>query len=213
VIEDESPTPEGESASASQLIRSAATSDLPELLTVHREAFTGTRGVSLGNVYLRSFLRSFVVDPTALCLLAIRDRALVGYVLGEPVDNRRRSLRLAPAALFGFVTHPKVWWRPGTGRAVVGRVRSAGKGPEPEISALPSPAFALVGIGTSRREQGHGVGRALVDAFEREAMTRGYRSMQLSVYKENEVAVRLYEGSGWHSILDSGDALYYAKPL
>jgi ribosomal protein S18 acetylase RimI-like enzyme len=66
------------------------------------------------------------------------------------------------------------------------------------------PAFGFVdertpelGIGIVAGWRGRGVGRALLEALFRQARTDGFEALSLSVERENERAVRLYEKSGF----------------
>ncbi|MDB5712678.1 MAG: family N-acetyltransferase [Sphingomonadales bacterium] len=48
--------------------------------------------------------------------------------------------------------------------------------------------------------QGAGLGRALIEAVEAEAIARGARRLVLSVYTKNEKAIRFYSARGYETI-------------
>jgi ribosomal protein S18 acetylase RimI-like enzyme len=57
--------------------------------------------------------------------------------------------------------------------------------------------------------RGRGWGRAIMRAFEGEALARGYRRAGLNVYGDNDVARRLYESLGY---LETARQLYKDLP-
>jgi ribosomal protein S18 acetylase RimI-like enzyme len=172
-------------------------------------------GVSLGRAYLRRFLAGFVDDDERVFLVARVDGALAGYVFGRPVsESARDDRRLAPFAVWGVVTHPRIWVRRDIRAELVRRVRTL-RQPAPPAPSLPGPVLSLVGIGTDPARRGRGVGGRLLDEFAAEGRRRGYATLRLSVYRDNPTARRLYERAGWSPIEHPTNPalLYYALDL
>lgn len=67
------------------------------------------------------------------------------------------------------------------------------------VSSLPAHAHVLQigGLGVDPARQGHGAGRALVEAALHEARRRGARKLSLRVLGDNATARRLYERCGF----------------
>jgi mycothiol synthase len=64
-------------------------------------------------------------------------------------------------------------------------------------------------ITVDQERRGQGWGRAIMRAFEGEALARGYRRAGLNVYGDNHVARRLYESLGY---LETARQLYKDLP-
>jgi ribosomal protein S18 acetylase RimI-like enzyme len=77
--------------------------------------------------------------------------------------------------------------------------------PEP-LSRVPSAHLEVLVV--DALAAGRGVGRALVEAMEREARTRGATALTLHVFANNARARALYEHAGFE-----GELLRYIKPL
>lgn len=65
--------------------------------------------------------------------------------------------------------------------------------------------YPMVGIGVSDRFQGRRLGGALMDVLVHEARLRGLPGLRLTVYKENERAVRLYASRGFRIVGEHGE--------
>ena len=62
----------------------------------------------------------------------------------------------------------------------------------------------MVGIGVSDDFQGKRLGGAMLDALIAEAKTRRHAGLRLTVYKENERGVRLYQSRGCRIVGEKG---------
>jgi len=82
------------------------------------------------------------------------------------------------------------------------------------------PIARLYSFAVLPRERGNGIGRALLDACEREALGRNLTRLRLEVRPDNEAALRMYRAAGFHEIEtvadyyeDHADALRMEKAL
>jgi ribosomal protein S18 acetylase RimI-like enzyme len=176
----------------------ASMEDLDAVLPLHQRAFAGSMGVALGRPYLRPFLTSFLEGPDRVFLVARDGSEVVGYVFGKPAessDDRRLALGVAK----GLLRHPGVLRRADVRAELLRRLRRFDQALD-EAPGLPLPTIDLVGIGTDPARRGHGLGRALLRAFEGEVVRLGFGSARLSVYRDNAAARRLYEEAGWTSL-------------
>jgi ribosomal protein S18 acetylase RimI-like enzyme len=65
-------------------------------------------------------------------------------------------------------------------------------------SRTPDPAVAwLYDIFVEESERGRGIGRAMLDLFEVEALAGGYRRVELNVFGDNAPAKHLYDSVGY----------------
>ena len=83
-----------------------------------------------------------------------------------------------------------------------------------------STAARLTSIAIAPQGAGHGLGKRLLAALEREALTAGAQRMRLEVRADNHVARKLYEAAQYRLVEtlddyyeDGGAALRYEKTL
>lgn len=83
-----------------------------------------------------------------------------------------------------------------------------------------APIARLYSFAVSPHHRGNGIGRALLDACEREARARGLLRLRLEVRPDNAAALRMYRAAGFHEIEtvadyyeDHADALRMEKAL
>lgn len=70
--------------------------------------------------------------------------------------------------------------------------------PAPEDPAAVAPrSFGVLGIAVDPRQQGSGVGQAIIAEAEVQAVAQGFEQMHLTVHPDNDQAVRFYERGGW----------------
>ena len=73
---------------------------------------------------------------------------------------------------------------------------------------MKSNAIELTYIGVAPDQRGKGLGRDLLNAFIEASRVAGYRSVILSVEKENESAIALYEKAGFKVIRTFSEGRY-----
>ncbi len=203
------------------MIRELRETDLDEVVPLHREAFRGALGPMLGERYVRHFLRWFLAQPEAVCLVFDFAGEVAGYVFGAP-DGYGAALNrdLLPTVALAAVTHPQiVLHRHFVGKArgrLLGawrRLTRRGQAAPTASTSLSSTSFSLTGIGVSPRHRKRKIGQQLVAAFEARVAARGFNSVCLDVYADNHAARRLYESMGWRPAVQHGDFLVYDKAL
>ncbi len=119
---------------------------------------------------------------------AIVDGAGFGWVRPPPQDAFERYWR-------GVTVVPeRVLFLGRLDGVVAGSVQLVGPPPQKEAWAL---ACLIDTHFVAPWARGHGLARALLEAAEAEAASRGFRVMNLSVRETQEAAVRLYESLGF----------------
>ena len=199
------------------LVRPMRSSDLAATCDIHFEAFAGYLNTRLGVRYVHSFLNWFRQDIEGVAIIAEEDGRIVGYTVGAPVGYGTRMNRgLAVIAALGLMTHPWALFDPRMVRTLFQRLKLLMK-PSRAFKAenyLPQPCMSLVGIGVSPTAQGCGVGSTLMKEFECIARARRMRSLRLSVYAVNTVAITTYSNAGWKErSADTPGMLYFYKVL
>jgi ribosomal protein S18 acetylase RimI-like enzyme len=207
-------------------VRPLQGSDLPVMTSIHLEAFQGYRSALLGPRFVGRLYQWFLIHPDAFGLVAelAADNALdggdlCGFAVGAPLGSGPDLTRFTAAtAVQALVARPWLLMHPEIRAAFRLKLRQMRR-PAPALACLPGgPALrtaALVGIGVAARLQGHGVGARLMEAFEAEAIWRGYRRACLGVRRDNAAACHLYRRCGWEEwpLLRTPNAATYVKLL
>lgn len=191
---------------------------LDALVRLHTATFAGTAGVALGRTYVKRFIAWFIHYPQAIKLVCIVDGDVVGYVFGAPSDYHTALNRdLFWTVAVAYVTHPWLVLRRDFRHAVQVRFLSMltrrSKAPAAPTGAQAQPdglTFRLTAIGVSPTMRKRNIGVQLVKAYEQAVWHAGGREIQLSVYRSNAAARRLYEKCEW-VLLGGDDILTYSR--
>ena len=130
-------------------------------------------------------------------------KKIIGWAMGSPHPDRINSALRAPLSWFAFqmlrvlFTQPFVFWQ------LISSVLSSSAETE-----MKSNAIELTYIGVAADQRGRGLGKDLLNAFRRASRVAGYRSVVLSVEKENESAIALYEKAGFKVIMTFSEGRY-----
>jgi ribosomal protein S18 acetylase RimI-like enzyme len=190
---------------------------IAQVSDIHIKAFPGYKNTQLGKGYISRFLRWFRSYEHGLALVAKVDGTPAGYVVGAREGYQKVLNRdLAGFVFLCFTRKPWLLLAPGFWDAIVLRLANLLKGyAEKSSGCVDSESFySLVGIGVDPSYNRHGVGGELLRAFEEEVFRRGYNSLKLTVYSNNNAAKKFYEKHGW--ILKNGpdaSTLTYSKDL
>ena len=169
--------------------------DLKRLALLHRSVMR----TLLSDLGLPMVLRYYQIahaDSKVVGLCARTDSdEILGWAMGSPHPDRitaglRSSLAwFIPQMLRVMFTRPLVLWQ------LVSSVLSAS-----DEAGLKPGAIELTYIGVAPGQRGKRLGKELLNAFVEASRLKGYRSVVLSVEKENSVAVSLYEKAGFKVI-------------
>lgn len=171
---------------------------------------------NLGNRYIDRFLMWFLKYPGTVTLKAVVDGNVCGYVVGAPIGyDKEMNRSLFSTVLLGVLTHPHVLLHDGFIKTALAKFKMLlGKRPIKKVIQNPSGrGISLVGIAVDPAYAGMGVGKAIMNAFEKKAAAGEINYMRLSVYQDNNRARKVYEQTGW-KVLDTSDkVVYYYKVI
>lgn len=169
--------------------------DLKRLAMLHQSVMH----TLLSDLGLPMVLRYYQIahaDSSVIGLCAHTDSDdILGWAIGSPHPDRISAGLRSPLAWFipqmlrVIFTHPLVLWQ------LLSSVLSASG-----EAGLKPDAIELTYIGVAPGQRGKGLGKELLNAFVQASRLKGYRSVVLSVEKENSPAVSLYEKAGFKVI-------------
>jgi ribosomal protein S18 acetylase RimI-like enzyme len=132
-----------------------------------------------------------------------RSGAILGWAMGSPYPDRINAGLRSPLTWFLLqivrltLTRPAVLWQ------LISSVLFASRQP-----ALKSGTIELTYIGVATDRRGKGLGKTLLHAFIDASRAQGYRSVILSVEKENLPAISLYENTGFKIVNTFSEGRY-----
>jgi ribosomal protein S18 acetylase RimI-like enzyme len=161
----------------------------------------------LSDLGLPIVLRYYLIarsDSSVIGICAMNSSGeLLGWAMGSPHPDRINSRLRTPWPWFVFqmlrlaFTRPLVLWQ------LVASVFSSSNEMEMKRDAI---ELTYIGVASNQREKG--LGRKLLNAFIESSHSSGYRSVLLSVEKENLPAIKLYEKSGFKIIKTFSEGRY-----
>ena len=119
-------------------------------------------------------------------------KKLIGWAMGSPHPDRINSALRSPLLWFAFQMLRVLFTRPLILFQLISSVLSSSAETE-----LRSDAIELTYIGVAADQRIKGLGRELLNAFIRTSRETGYRSVVLSVEKDNGSAIALYKKAGF----------------
>jgi len=179
------------------------TDDLKRLTELHHSVMQ----TLLSDLGLPMVLRYYQIAQEDPKVIGLCERSasgdILGWAMGSPHPDRINAQLRSPLA--GFVlqmfrvlfAHPGVLWQ------LISSVLSAS-----EQAELKSGAIELTYIGVASEQRGKGLGKKLLHVFIEASRLHGYHSVVLSVEKENESAVALYEKAGFKIVKTFSEGRY-----
>jgi ribosomal protein S18 acetylase RimI-like enzyme len=158
----------------------------------------------LGLPFVWRYYQIARADPNVVGFCAISSSGeVIGWAMGSPHPDRITSQLRSPLLWFSLqmlritLTRPIVLWQ------LISSVFSL-SGPE----GVKEGAIELTYIGVAKHQKGRGLGKTLLSAFVEESRARQYRSVLLSVERENLAAISLYEKEGFQVIATFSEGRY-----
>jgi ribosomal protein S18 acetylase RimI-like enzyme len=175
--------------------------ELQQLAVLHRSVMHSL----LSDLGLPFILRYYRIARADRDVLGFCARSASGDVLGWAMgsahpDGINGQLR-SPLAWFLFqmlrltLTRPIVLWQ------LISSLAS-------RQAEMKPGAIELTYIGVAREQEGRGLGKRLLNAFIEASRSRRYRSVVLSVEKDNLPAISLYEKSGFTTVATFREGRY-----
>lgn len=177
--------------------------DLKRLAVLHHSVMH-TLLSDLGLPFVWRYYQIARTDPKVIGLCVVSpSEDILGWVMGSPHPDRITSQLRSPLPWFLLqmlritLTRPIVLWQ------LISSVFSASYQVD-----VKNDAIELTYIGVAAGQRGRGVGESLVHAFIEASRSYGYRSVLLSVEKENSTAISLYEKAGFKVIKTFSEGRY-----
>jgi ribosomal protein S18 acetylase RimI-like enzyme len=210
-------------------VRVSTTADLPGLAQCQIRAFPESLSSRLGTRFCSKMLEWYIVADRGVLIHAVDEGRIVGYCSGvvtKQVGQHGAATSIVQYAFSEFVSsfvrrpwllfHPEMLEK----RALILRnlrikLRPVQPAPSKELPSSPKAPtrWGLVGIGVVPECRGRGLGTLLLNEFERLARQDGVDEVRLSVKRENERAVQLYQRTGWQVAVTGSDFHEMSKPL
>jgi len=190
-----------------------ASSDLSEVIDIHRASFPDSAITQLGDAVIRRYYAWQFIGPhpAPVAIGVWADGRLVGFLFG---GRRQRAVvgfvhRYVGAIALGAVRHPGAVRRLAAPKVVaVVKLLARGRAGHPSGSAAgavapvpaPSaggPSFGVLSVAVAAAARGTGAAQQLMHAAELAASADGLSRMHLTVQTENGRAVAFYEKLGW----------------
>ena len=121
-----------------------------------------------------------------------RSKKLIGWAMGSPHPDRINSALRSPLLWFAFQMLRVLFTRPLILLQLISSVLSSAAETE-----MKSDAIELTYIGVAADQRSRGLGKDLLNAFIRASRETGYRSVILSVEKDNGSAIAMYKKAGF----------------
>ena len=143
-------------------------------------------------------------DPNVLgfCVCSASGE-MIGWAMGSPYPDRINAQLRSPLTWFMLQMFRVMMTRPLVLRQLFSSALSA-----PGTAELRGDAVELTYIGVASALRGKGLGTQLLDAFIEASRSRGYHVVVLSVEKENQSAISLYERSGFRIVKTFSEGRY-----
>ena len=174
-------------------LRQMTNNDIPVVVDVHRQGFTGFFLTFLGPTFLREFYTAALFDPSGINFVVERQDGVIGFIVGteQPAGFYRRLLRQRWWR-FGVASIPSLLRRP----AILPRLLRAFAAPSAATQI--AKCGTLMSIAVLPNTQSSGVGKMLVQAFLQEATRRGLHQVDLTTDRDhNESANHFYRKLGF----------------
>jgi len=182
---------------------------IPGVARLHVQCFPGYFLTNLGVRFLRHFYQDFIDSDLALGHVAV-DKAsgeVVGLVMGavDLAAFRQWSFQQRPfrkmLIAFGRLFCSARLWGQAASRvfgAIGRRLRAPlGKDKRKASSGPADRRASLLSIAVAPGMRGSGVAMELIRRFERGIVEKGLSRISLTVFADNEQAIRFYEKAGW----------------
>jgi ribosomal protein S18 acetylase RimI-like enzyme len=199
------------------IIKEMVVEQVESLVEIHMKAFSGYSNTKIGKSYVKSFLNWFINDPSAITITAVYDGDITGYVVGAPVGYQTKMNKdLMGVVIIGIISHPWVIFNKKILSIAFSRLKVLFNKKSDVTDKSPSTngnVISLVGIAVSPEYAGLKIGSSLMKKFEEIAHNKKFNSMRLSVYNDNEAALKLYHKSGWNEFSRSDKTITFTKTL
>jgi ribosomal protein S18 acetylase RimI-like enzyme len=181
---------------------------LSEIADIHYGAYSKEHFTSCFDKALLEKYYKFLIVNSDLCLLAVDDGVVVGFIVSGYSVGRGVSQFIGenrPSVIRVFLKNP---------RFILEKALSIISSRIMRDKDSPAIApFRLMSISVKSGTQSRGVGSLLLNEFEQTLLAKNINLYGLSVRKKNERAVSFYFRNGFEVQKETRDSLYFGKEL
>ena len=166
--------------------------DLYELADCHVHSFPNSHYNKFGRKFLIKSLSWYISNYKQRSMIIINhENELAGYLtMKDSGDSQNFLLYMVLPLVAAAIFHPLNFVRYILYPQIVSLFKK-------DTMYIPNNSLELVSIGVRPRLRGVGLGDKLLSEFESIAHGRGFKTIFLSVKKENREAISFYEKNGW----------------
>lgn len=165
---------------------------LKQLAQLHHSVMH-TLLADLGLPLVRCYYQIARSDPSVIGIGSLdSSKKIIGWAMGSPHPDRINSALRSPLLWFAFQMLRVLVTRPLVLLQLISSVLSSSAKTE-----MKSDAIELTYIGVASDQRGRGLGKDILNAFIKASRETGYRSVVLSVEKDNKSAIAMYEKTGF----------------
>jgi ribosomal protein S18 acetylase RimI-like enzyme len=181
---------------------------LSEIADIHYGAYSKEHFTSCFDKLLLEKYYKFLIINSDICLLAVDDGVVVGFIVSGYSVGRGVSQFIGdnrPSVIKIFLKNPRFMLEKAFS-IISSRI----------VRDKDSPAiapFRLMSISVKSGAQSRGVGSLLLNEFEQNLLAKSINLYGLSVRKKNERAVSFYFRNGFEVQKETRDSLYFGKEL
>lgn len=179
------------------MIRLMEVSDISLVSRIHAESFPNSRSTKLGMLFVRRMYQWYILNQPGLSFVALLNKEIVGFVAGAVGGGTLRFRYTFWQIVWGFLRHPRLLSEAEMFASWKSHLRKR-KTRLPAGGQIEMVKILLDSIAVTSGVRGKGVGRQLLNSFEKAARGKNATILGLGVESDNLVARHLYESCDWH---------------
>ena len=187
---------------------------LNEVIFIHKEAFKDHLNVHLGDLYLETFFKWFILNGK-INLIVKNENDICGYIVGAEYGYQKKmSQDILVKAVVSILFSPKVFLLSGFWENVYKRIKGVFfKAAQPNDRILNKRIISLVGIGVKSKYYGTGLASKMFDEFEQLSKKSDFDVIRLSVYESNNRAIKFYINKGFEVTSKNNNLIIFKKNI
>lgn len=177
--------------------------DLPAVAKIHKKAWRADHFSSRLSIPLLQVYYGNILKHNPYCFVAERNNNIIGFATGG--SNTRVAIKEFIkenffSMLIVVIKNPSF---------LLSRIKNyfAIMSSSNTVNSIAN--VRLLAIAVDPEIEGKGVATALLRTLENAVKSDGHKYFGLSVHKDNERAIRLYDSLGWQVEKKEGSAIYY----
>lgn len=168
------------------------------VVNIHIKAFPDFFLTSLGSSFLKTYYSSVIKHSTGIGVCMTESNRVIGFAVGTSCSNGfHKRILLSNLLQFTYQLFRVFFLKPKSIIRLFSNLEKKTKIDIPPFSA------ELLSIGVDPSHKGQGVGKILLDAFEKEAREKLSKAVLLTTdYYNNHATIKFYEKCGYSVLCD-----------